>query len=96
MVRIVSDDMYTSSVKVYDENGNEIERIASIEIKMMPNDVIQAKITQFVKTIDIIAQEEFIHKPLIMPDADKKYLKALGVIAMLALILFIWKFNGSF
>ena len=96
MVRIVSDDMCTSSVKVYDENGNEIERIASIEIKMMTNDVIQAKITQFVKTIDIIAQEEFIHEPLIMPDADKKYLKALGVIAMLALMLFIWKFNGSF
>ena len=95
MVRIVSDGMRTSSVKVYDENGNEIERIASIEIKMMPNDVIQAKITQFVKTIDIIAQEEFIHEPLIMPDADKKYLKALGVIAMLALMLFIWKFNGS-
>ena len=96
MVRIVSDGMYTSSVKVYDENGNEIERIASIEIKMMPNDVIQAKITQFVKTIDIIAQEEFIHEPLITPDADKKYFKALGVIAMLALMLFIWKFNGSF
>ena len=95
MVRIVSDGMCTSSVKVYDENGNEIERIASIEIKMMPNDVIQAKITQFVKTIDIIAQEEFIHEPLIMPDADKKYLKALGIIAMLALMLFIWKFNGS-
>ena len=95
MVRIVSDGMCTSSVKVYDENGNEIERIASIEIKMMPNDVIRAKITQLVKTIDIIAQEEFIHEPLIMPDADKKYLKALGIIAMLALMLFIWKFNGS-
>jgi len=96
MVRIVSDDMYTSSVKVYDENGNEIEGIASIEMKMVSNDVIRAKITQFVKTIDIIAQEEFIHEPLIMPDADKKYLKALGIIAMLALMLFIWKFNGSF
>ena len=95
MVRIVSDGMCTSSVKVYDENGNEIERIASIEIKMMPNDVIRAEITQFVKTIDIIAQEEFIHEPLIMPTADKKYLKALGIIAMLALMLFIWKFNGS-
>ena len=95
MVRIVSDGMCTSSVKVYDENGNEIERIASIEIKMMPNDVIQAKITQFVKTIDIIAQEEFIHEPLVMPDADKTYFKVLGIIAMLALMLFIWKFNGS-
>ena len=95
MVRIVSDGTFTDRVKVYDENGNEIERIASIEIKMMPNDVIRAKITQLVKTIDIIAQEEFIHEPLIMPDADKKYLKALGIIAMLALMLFIWKFNGS-
>ena len=95
MVRIVSDGMCASSVKVYDENGNKIEGIASIEMKMVPNDVIRAKITQFVKTIDIIAQEEFIHEPLIMPDAVKKYLKALGVIAMLALMLFIWKFNGS-
>ena len=96
MVRIVSDGMLSQDVKVYDENGNEIERIASIEIGILPNDVIRAKITQHVNAIDVIAQEEFIHEPLVMPDADKKYFKALGVIAMLALMLFIWKFNGSF
>lgn len=95
MVRIVSDGMCTSSVKVYDENGNEIERIASIEIGILPNDVIRARITQYVNAIDVIAQEKFIHEPVVMPDADKNYLKALGIIAMLALILFIWKFNGS-
>lgn len=95
MIRIVSDGMCTSSVKVYDENGNKIEGIVSIEMKMVPNDVIRAEITQFVKTIDIIAQEEFIHEPLVMPDADKTYFKVLGIIAMLALMLFIWKFNGS-
>lgn len=93
MVRIVSTG--NMSAEVFDEDGKEIRLVRAIEINMKAGNVHEAKITILSPSIDIKAQEEFIYEPLVMPDADKKYFKALGVIAMLALMLFIWKFNGS-
>lgn len=93
MVRIVSTG--NMSAKVFDEDGKEIKFIKAIEIDMKVGHVHEAKITLISPCIDIKAQEEFIYEPLVMPDADKTYFKVLGIIAMLALMLFIWKFNGS-
>ena len=94
MVRIVSTG--NMSAQVFDEDGKEIKSVRAIEINMKAGNVHEAKITIISPCIDIKAQEEFIYEPMVMPTADKKYLKALGIIAMLALMLFIWKFNGTF
>lgn len=94
MVRIVSTG--SMSAQVFDEDGKEIKFISAIEIDMKANHVHQAKITLISPSIDIKAQEEFIYEPLVISDADKTYFKILGIIAIFALMLFIWKFNGTF
>ena len=93
MVRIVSTGNTTA--KVFDENGNEINGVSAVEIDMKPKHIHTAKITILPCSIDISARAEFVYEQYPLSYDDKKYFKALGIIAMLALMLFIWKFNGS-
>ena len=59
MIKITSEGIMPSGVKVTDEKGNQIDRIKSIDIKMHPGEEISAQIALSPASVYLYANETF-------------------------------------
>ncbi|MDE0011598.1 MAG: hypothetical protein OXU36_10640 [Candidatus Poribacteria bacterium] len=78
-IRIVSNDLRSNNVKIYDHNGEEMDTrdIASIKIYLSPSKVVTAKI-EYLAQLDISAQPEVGYEDEKDEEIDTSTLREMG------------------